>query len=124
QINLVVGDYFKLKTRFVKVVDDALEVVKWFNNHSRALGILKEAQRAQSQKVLGLVLPVITRWTSHYLSTRRLLELEYIFRLLALDRSQRAALLLCAGTKADAKQKAEEIFTIIDRSDFWNDLKM
>lgn len=124
QINLVVGDYFKLKTRFINVVNNALEVVKWFNSHSRALGILKDKQRTKLPKVLALILPVLTRWTSHYLSVRRLLELEYFFRLLVLDQESRAVLILCAGAKAEQKRKAEEIMKIIEDSGFWSDLKI
>ncbi|KAG1853779.1 hypothetical protein C8R48DRAFT_610668, partial [Suillus tomentosus] len=66
---------------FTTVINDALEVVKWFNNHSRALGILNEVQRnVFSGKTRSLILPVLTRWTSHYLSVRRLLELEMPFK--------------------------------------------
>ncbi|KIK74275.1 hypothetical protein PAXRUDRAFT_836014 [Paxillus rubicundulus Ve08.2h10] len=34
QVNLIVGDIFKIKGIFAKIIDDALEVVKWFNNAS------------------------------------------------------------------------------------------
>ncbi|KAH7922722.1 hypothetical protein BV22DRAFT_1106461 [Leucogyrophana mollusca] len=40
QLNLVVGDYFKLKLSFLETAEKANTVIKWFNNHSRALGIL------------------------------------------------------------------------------------
>jgi hypothetical protein len=39
QINLIVGDFLSLKTGFLSCIPDALEVIKWFNSHSRALGL-------------------------------------------------------------------------------------
>jgi len=39
-VNLIVGDIFKVKGAFIEIIDEALEVIKWFNNHSHALGIL------------------------------------------------------------------------------------
>jgi hypothetical protein len=123
QFNLVVGDYFKLKLPFIKIIDEALEVVKWFNNHSRALGMLREEELAKGLRILVLILPVLTRWTSHYLCMRRLLALEYCFRVLSLDPAKREALILCAGPKLEQKRKAEQILAIIDRASFWADLK-
>ncbi|KAL6309074.1 hypothetical protein BKA93DRAFT_724479, partial [Sparassis latifolia] len=120
-VNLVVGDIFKVKDLFVQWIDDAVEVVKWFNNHSRALGMLKDVQRMKLGKVLCLILPVLTRWTSHYLSVHRLLELEIAFKQLLLDSIPE--LVLCAGAKADAQRKAREIIAILERFDFWANLR-
>ncbi|KAG1796201.1 hypothetical protein EV424DRAFT_1334062 [Suillus variegatus] len=68
QVNLVVSNIFKIQGLFSKIIDDALEVVKWFNNHSCALGILNAEQLKISLKVKSLVIPVLTCWTLHYLS--------------------------------------------------------
>ncbi|EPQ49944.1 hypothetical protein GLOTRDRAFT_23281, partial [Gloeophyllum trabeum ATCC 11539] len=123
QINLIVGDYFKLNVPYVKVMDKAIEVVKWFNNHSRALGLLKEEQaRSLMGKVLSLILPVITRWTSHYLSCSRLLELEKPMRRLVVDSFE--VLRLCAGNKPDLVRKAEEVLSTIASPSFWQDLRV
>ncbi|KAF8989434.1 hypothetical protein BDQ17DRAFT_1477629, partial [Cyathus striatus] len=125
-INLVVGDYFKLKMRFISVINDALEVCKWFNNHSRALGILRQQQSnsCSSSKPATLILPVLTRWTSHYLSVSRLLDLETTLRQMILDHQVYENLLSCAGTRADAKERAADILCIIESADFWNELRM
>lgn len=40
-MNLVVGDYFKLKLEYTRYVNNALELIKWIMSHSRALGMLK-----------------------------------------------------------------------------------
>ncbi|KAF5368688.1 hypothetical protein D9615_010307 [Tricholomella constricta] len=121
QINLVVGDIFKVKGVFVKCIEGATEVVKWFNNHSRALGMLKEVQRQKLLKVLALILPVLTRWTSHYLTIRRLLDLEIVFKQLLLD--SREIVLRCAGEKAKAKLEAEAVIGVLEGWDFWPNLK-
>ncbi|KAH6903798.1 hypothetical protein BKA70DRAFT_1103704, partial [Coprinopsis sp. MPI-PUGE-AT-0042] len=125
-INLVVGDYFKIKSPLIHVVSEALEVVKWFNNHSRALGLLR-AQQMESNglnHILSLILPVLTRWTSHYLSLSRLLRLQLYFMGLLLSSSKREALVTAAGPKAEQRRKAEEVIGIIERPDFWISVKM
>ncbi|KAH7917236.1 hypothetical protein BV22DRAFT_1026766, partial [Leucogyrophana mollusca] len=125
QINLVVSDIFKAKNTFINIVSDALEVVKWFNNHSRALGMLREVQKEKFNKVLCLILPVLTRWTSHYLAVTRLLELEITFKQLMLNAANDAtqALLRCAGDKPAAKTAAQKIFDILERYEFWGKLR-
>ncbi|KAG1723863.1 hypothetical protein EDB19DRAFT_1645013, partial [Suillus lakei] len=122
QVNLVVGDIFKIKGLFSKIIDDALEVVKWFNNHSRALGILNAAQVKILLKVKSLVLPVLTRWTSHYLSVQRLLELEMPFKEILANSLE--DLKTCAGNRSDMKRKAMQTLAILLRYDFWHNLDM
>ncbi|KAH9931247.1 ribonuclease H-like domain-containing protein, partial [Fomitopsis serialis] len=120
QLNLVVSDYLKLKLPHIRVVDQALEVIKWFNNHSRALGLLKEKMMEKLAKVYALILPVITRWTSHFLSCRRLLRIENAMRTLVLD--SRNQLIVCAGDKVELKAKATEILDLISEPSFWRNL--
>ncbi|KAF8844642.1 hypothetical protein BDN67DRAFT_666973 [Paxillus ammoniavirescens] len=124
QINLIVGDVFKIKHHFIEIVNDALEVVKWFNNHSRALALLQDAQMAKLNLILTLILPVLTRWTSHYLSVTRLVKLELAFKQMLLDAGEDLeTLIVCGGTKADAKRKAKEVLDILQRPSFWPDLR-
>ncbi|EMD37416.1 hypothetical protein CERSUDRAFT_136001, partial [Gelatoporia subvermispora B] len=121
QLNLVVADYLKVKQPFITVVDTAVEVIKWFNNHGRALGLLKEEMRLRfNGKVYSLILPVITRWTSHYVSCQRLL-VEKAIRALTLYK--RPDLEGCAGDRADAKAKAKEIVKIAESAWFWDNLR-
>jgi hypothetical protein len=70
QINLIVGDYLALKLPFQDCVPKVLNVIKWMNNHSRALGLFWQEQLYTYRKVLVLILPVLIRWTAHYLSLR------------------------------------------------------
>jgi hypothetical protein len=120
QMNLIVGDYLKLRIDFLQCVNQAVEVVKWFNNHSRALGLLRVEQEITYRKVLALILPVITRWTAHYLSCRRLLEVSTAIRACGLRHKE--TLVLCAGNKADAKAKARSIIATTQDDMFWTRL--
>jgi len=60
QINLIVGDYLSLKIDFLTCIPKALSVIKWMNNHSRTLGIFHWEQLQTFNKILALILPVIT----------------------------------------------------------------
>jgi hypothetical protein len=117
QIQLVIGDYLSLKDGTTECVKLALEVINWFNNHSRALGLLNSEQRATYGKVLALILPVITRWTAHYLSSRRLLEVSVAIRACVMKHKEK--LINCSGPKADAKAKAESVMAIVECNRFW-----
>ena len=101
-------------------MDQAIEVIKWFNNHSRALGLLKQRMLEKLFKVYVLILPVITRWTSHYLSCKRLLLVATAMRTLVLDFYDE--LVICAGDKREMKDKAKEILDLVNEPSFWHDL--
>ncbi|KAI0045470.1 hypothetical protein FA95DRAFT_1459385, partial [Auriscalpium vulgare] len=121
QVNLIVGDYFKRNARLKSVVNQALEVVKWFNHHGRALGILKDLQQSLAGKTLCLLLPVPTRWTSYYLSVRRLLELEQFIWRAAND--MRDELIATVGNERKARLKAIQIVDTISTTAFWMGLR-
>ncbi|KZT64568.1 hypothetical protein DAEQUDRAFT_678347, partial [Daedalea quercina L-15889] len=122
QINLVTGDVFKHAANvFEGVLNIALEVTKWFNNHTRALGMLKDSMVQKLGKAICLILPVITRWTSHYLVVQRLIDVELAFRHLLVDHEE--DLLLCAGDKEEAKQKALDIIGKVKNYTFFTKLK-
>lgn len=120
QINLVVGNMLKA-CDFIDVVESALEVVKWFNNHGLALAKLRGVCLQKLGKMLSLILPVITRWTSHYLCVRRLLRLEVVFGQLLLDSQDE--ILACAGRGEEATEKAREVVNTLRQPSFWARLK-
>jgi len=68
-------------------------------------------------KISSLILPVITRWTAHYLSLRRLLEVEAPMKASWMKYSQQ--MIECTGPKADIQQKARKIQTIVKDPQFW-----
>lgn len=121
QINLVVGDFLKLKLNFLEAVGLALDVVKWFNNHSAALDLLQREQKfTYDGNCFALLLPVVTRWTAHYLSVTRLLKVKGA--VIHCASRNREALLVCAGPKREAKDKAESILLIVGDDEFWENL--
>ncbi len=121
QINLIVGDYLSLRIDFLTCLPKAFSVIKWMNNHSRALGIFRREQLQTFSKILALILPVITRWTAHYLSLRRLLDIELPMRTCWMKFS--GVMIECAGPKADVQQKARDIQDIVGDPQFWAQVK-
>jgi len=112
-----VGDYFKLENVYVETIEKAAEIIKWFNNHTLALGLFQKEQKSQTKKILALIRAVITRWTSHYLSVNRLLTLEQPLRSCVLK--HRRELLVAAGKKAKQTETAKRIMRIVEDIDFW-----
>jgi hypothetical protein len=121
QINLIVGDYLALKLPFQSCVAKALVVIKWMNNHSRALGLFRREQLYTINIILALILPVITRWTAHYLSLQRLLTLEKSLRSAWLKHGE--VMIACAGPKNDDRAKAIAVEEIINSPEFWYHVK-
>lgn len=126
QINLVVGDVFKIKGTaygsWVHWIDWALLIVKWFNNHTRALGLLKSAASRSKITILALILPALTRWTSHYLCVHRLIEMKEAFQAVLLG-SGKEELLVAAGDQPEHKAEAQNIISVISSSSFWSHLE-
>jgi hypothetical protein len=121
QINLIVGDYLALKLPFQDCVPKALNVIKWMNNHSRALGLFRQEQLCTYQKALALILPVITRWTAHYLSLRRLLTVEKPLKTAWIKYGE--TMIASAGSKSDDNAKAIAVQKVIEDPGFWYHIK-
>jgi hypothetical protein len=121
QINLIVGDYLALKSPFLDCVPQALKVIKWMNNHSRALGLFRQEQQFTYQKVLALIFPVVTRWTAHYLSLKRLISLETALKVSWLKYGD--IMIASAGSNSRDKAKALKVQRSIEDPLFWFNLK-
>ena len=122
QINLVVGDFLGVRRSTIECVNSALEVIKWFNNHGTALELLRDEQKLSfAGNCWALILPAYTRWTAHCQAVTRLLKIEVPICLCWTRNEQR--LLLCAGNRAEQKQKAGEIRDIVRDVTFWASLK-
>jgi len=122
QVNLVVCDLFKLKSAYLKTIDKATEVIKWFNHHSRALGLLRKEQLGTYQKILALIQPVITCWTCHFLSTQRLLETSGALRSCCIKEEKE--LEKCGGDRQQDKAKARQIIQTVLDVEFWADITL
>ncbi|KAJ7015787.1 ribonuclease H-like domain-containing protein [Mycena alexandri] len=124
QINLVVVEVLRLKIPCMESIDDGTEIAKWFTNHSRALGMLKDQQKLTERfktthRLLTLIFPAISRWIYHFLAIRRMLTLSGPIRTLYMDPD---TLVECAGTKRDAKERAKAVLAPIDDPQFWKNL--
>jgi hypothetical protein len=118
QMNLVVGDFLSLKADFRRTIALALDIVKWFNNHGKALDFLRTEQKLTYQgRSWALILPVITRWTAHYLSLTRLLKMEAAITTCC--SRHKPALLELAGRDADAKEAAAVVLRTVADGHFW-----
>lgn len=123
QVNLIVGDYLK-RSGYLQTINHALDVIKWFNNHSTALDLFRKEQLSTYSEVrlyaLSLILPVVTRWTAHYLAITRLLSLGLAMRACCMKYEDQ--LRVAAGKRSEQTAKAEEILDIVKDADFWTDL--
>ncbi|KAI0771477.1 ribonuclease H-like domain-containing protein [Trametes elegans] len=127
QMNLLVGDYFKHMRHYAGYMDQAEEIIKWFNNHTRALAMLAEEQRHRYDgRVLALLYPVVTRWSSHYLTCARLLEIEHAMRCLLLAKLEDLVNLTTRGRNTEdtarKKDKTREILSAALLPEFWDAL--
>jgi hypothetical protein len=122
QINLVVGDFLGLGLPYMTSVKKALAVIVWFNGHGAALALLNDEQCYTYGDSWALILPVITRWTAHYLSISRLLKVKTAVRSCSIRHE--TTLLECAGRKAEVKEAARQILATVSDNQFWDDLVM
>lgn len=118
QINLVVGDCLAVRWSVMEDINRALEIVKWFNNHGTALELLRQEQAITFDGLTwALILPVITRWTAHYLALSRILKLKKPLQICWTRHEEK--LIICAGTKVDLQEKAHQIHAIVKDECFW-----
>ena len=111
----------KTNHMYLEVVSEAVELASWWIRHSVPYGLLKEKQIVADGKTTALILPVVTRWGSHYGATQQLLKTETVMKLLALEK--KADLIKSAGQKKPAKDKAEKMLQLCRNSNFWNTLQ-
>ncbi|KAF8238859.1 hypothetical protein L208DRAFT_1375062 [Tricholoma matsutake] len=79
QVPLMLGNYYKRNPKVATLVDQAIKVIKWFNNHSYCLGKLRDEQIITYEWAWALIMPIITCWTSHFCLLSQILQfLEYV----------------------------------------------
>ena len=91
-------------------------VIRWFIHHSFALGILNKEQLSLSSTALTLFLPVITRWTAHYCSISRLLQLQKPIQVTVIKHEDQ--LVESVGSKRESQEKARRIVEVVKDGDF------
>jgi hypothetical protein len=73
QNNLIVGDFFRSNAEFLQFTDKATELIGWLQGKIYVLALLHDVQLTNSLYVLAMIRPVLTHWTTRYLTYRCLL---------------------------------------------------
>ena len=124
QINLVVGDYFKSDTSVLEFTDQATDLITWLRSKTQVLALLREVQaRLGENAVKAVIRAVLTRWTAHYQSYSRLLDLRSVLVMVVeLDsrRLEKDRCVVAGDTKG--KKKASDMVTLIRNDTFWRAL--
>ncbi|KAJ8515209.1 hypothetical protein ONZ45_g7358 [Pleurotus djamor] len=126
QVNLLVGDMFKVDGPLKAYCEMAVELITFLRSKTLALAAIRDIQK-QSKGPTSVLRAVLTRWTSHYLAFRRLLELKNALTILvsqekiALGAKDTARLRLVIGNTA-AKGRAQKMMDIIDDPLLWHSL--
>ncbi|KAJ6558967.1 hypothetical protein B0H10DRAFT_1767410, partial [Mycena sp. CBHHK59/15] len=119
QINLVVKEYICCPDVTI-ILNNCLKIVNWFSSHKRALLMLLEEQQAINEKrppgqkwerLKRFVRAGITRWGTHALSVRRLVELQGALLDLINHRSE--DLESAGGDDEDSRASTAEVIALI-----------
>ncbi|KAL7281578.1 hypothetical protein ACG7TL_004895 [Trametes sanguinea] len=124
QINLIVGDYFDSKSTLLDVTDQAEELITWLRRRTFILARIRDVQQSHGKTALAVIRPVLTRWTSHYLAFRRLLELQSTLSyIIADDNARGGTSTFMAGLNTSAaKSKARQMIALMQNGAFWHSL--
>ncbi|KAG5639132.1 hypothetical protein H0H81_006721 [Sphagnurus paluster] len=119
QIPLILADYKKGNPALAIVMDEGGNVVKWFNNHSIALGMLDKEQKDINPdgKVHVLIFPIITRWTAWFCALARLLLVRRGLEITSTKYHDE--ILDSVGRKARDKDKARIILRRVKDDSWW-----
>jgi len=116
QFNLIVGDLFKAKDDYGHYGDLAQELITWLRSKTHVLALLRDLQIATTGKTLAIIRAVLTRWLSHYLAYRRLLEVRPTLELLI---TKHEADILSTGN-AHSRAKTSTAIATIKNPMFWH----
>ncbi|KAI9438469.1 hypothetical protein BJY52DRAFT_1129538, partial [Lactarius psammicola] len=125
KVNLIMGDYFKAETIFMKYSKMALELITWLCSKTYVLAHLQEVQVASGKSPLTVICAVLTRWMAHYLAFSRLLELQHPIRALVNHNAMALPdqkIFTPSGMMAANKKKAHQMTSIIEDPSFWQSL--
>ncbi|KAH9884537.1 ribonuclease H-like domain-containing protein [Cubamyces lactineus] len=104
------------------IISSALDVVRWFNNHSGALELLHQAQKFADPdrlRPLVLILPAKTRWTSHFQCAARLLLLSVPLRTVVVNNKEKLLDIAAKSQTDNAAATARKVIASIEDAEFW-----
>ncbi|KZV78136.1 hypothetical protein EXIGLDRAFT_784260 [Exidia glandulosa HHB12029] len=117
QIQLIFGDLLKSDSALKDLFEQVESVVKWFLNHSWPLAQLFAEQETMRCTALALIKAVITRWTAHYCSAVRLLDVSKAMRSLVIKKEKE--LVESVGKKRETQDVARKVMRIVKDEAFW-----
>ncbi|CUA69542.1 hypothetical protein RSOLAG22IIIB_08550 [Rhizoctonia solani] len=117
RVNLIVGDILKLSSDLVEAAEQAIDIIKWLLNHSYLLGLFHQEQLRLTKTTHTLTLPVIVRWTSHFLSFASLISESRTLRSLLVTHPE--AFRVGVGRSAEQEQQVQRVMRSIEDVDFW-----
>ena len=115
----MLGDYYKDNPQVATIVDAAIEVVKWFNNHSFCLGLLNEEQMTTFKKIWALILPVIAWWTSNFCAISWIFQVNKATKLM-----NSYELIEYVGSDVNKVAKAKRVLNCVVDDSWWKELAM
>jgi hypothetical protein len=118
----MLGDYYKKNPKVVAIIDQAVEVIKWFNNHSFSLGKLSEEQIVTYKQAWALILPFISRWTFHFCSISWLLQVNKAMMLMVTQHCEQ--FLEYVGGTERRVETAEQVMDHVCDNNWWKELSM
>lgn len=80
--------------------------------------MLKKIREDGNKRYLTVIRPVLTRWTSHYHSLKRLIELKDAIKYLVADPTDQTI----TGSDRRSREKANAMTVIIRSEDFWKSI--
>ncbi|CDO74828.1 hypothetical protein BN946_scf184353.g9 [Trametes cinnabarina] len=124
QSSLLAGDYL-IMPGCSETISSALDIVRWFNNHSATLDLFNQEQlfsHPDRSRPLALILPAVTRWTTHEQSITRLLSLSHEIKACVLRKKDRLLEITSKSQTTNAVAAVQKVITSIEDHVFWTRL--
>ncbi|KAJ7256660.1 ribonuclease H-like domain-containing protein [Mycena rebaudengoi] len=134
QVQLILGDYFKVNDMAAVVAEQATALIAWLNNHGEVRKLFDESQKVISRDrkagkiiVLAYLVANLTRWTTHFVAFLHLVTLRPALELAVLQ--SRTAIIAAQVGKATStegallKKDAEHFCDLIKDASFWEGLE-
>lgn len=97
-----------------------MDIIRWLLNHSYLLGLFHREQLRLTGTTHTLSIPVITRWTSHFLSISSVLSQARPLRSLVMFHPE--SFEASAGRSSEQVQQVKGIMRTIEDNRFWEKL--
>ena len=118
QVNLLVKSLLT-KVPIMENTDVKMNVlVRFFRSHDQVMAMLQREMELTGQKVVMLLRPVLTRWTSHFVACRRLNKVKKAMRALVIRRREEIVEAV-SKSRGKGNNGINETLIIIKDDVFW-----